>query len=206
MNDTDEGIVDNVNDSPAAAEGLGAEAPAPGPRAKAGRPTGKRDGQTRGPDRLTMGLVVVAALVAVGGIGFAVGHVTAPSAAAAGNGTGTRAFARASLAPGQTFNATRGGAGGFGGVAAGVSGTVQSIDGSTITILEANGTTATIDLSGSTTYHSEISANASQVAVGSGVTVQIDTAALASQSPAPGASGALGGRTLTASSILITQP
>lgn len=93
--------------------------------------------------------------MAVGGIGFAIGHVT--------NGT-------------------------------------------TMTVQEANGTVVTVDLSGTTTYHGETAASPSAVQVGTGVTVQIDTAALASQTPVPSASGALGGRTLTASSILITQP
>lgn len=80
------------------------------------------------------------------------------------------------------------------------------INGTTMTVQEANGTVVTVDLSGTTTYHGETAASPSAVQVGTGVTVQIDTAALASQTPVPSASGALGGRTLTASSILITQP
>jgi preprotein translocase subunit YajC len=155
-------------------------------------------------------LLFVAALIAVGGIGFAVGHLTAPSATAAANPSGGRfgGFARASLAPGQTFNASAfgGGAGGLGGLAGGISGTVQSINGSTMTIQEANGTTVTVDLSGNTTYHGETPASPSAVTVGTSVTVQIDTSALASQTPNPSASGALGGRTLTAKDVLITQP
>jgi hypothetical protein len=157
-------------------------------------------------DRTTIALVLVAALVAVGGIGFAIGHVTAPSAVAA-NAAGRAAFARPSLAPGQTFNpSTVAGRGGLASVAGGISGTVQSINGTTMTVQEANGTVVTVDLSGTTTYHGETSASSSAIQVGTGVTVQINTAALASQTPVPSASGALGGRTLTASDILITQP
>ena len=54
-------------------------------------------------------LLFVAALVAVGGIGFALGHLTAPAATAAANAAaGASAASRgASLAPGQTFNAER---------------------------------------------------------------------------------------------------
>ncbi len=164
-------------------------------------------------DRATMILLFVAALVAVGGIGFALGHLSAPSAAAAnpsGGGRGFGNFARPSLAPGQTFNPSQfgagfGGRGGLGAAAAGVSGTVQSVTGSTITIQEANGTSVTIDLSGNTTYHGEAPASPSDVKVGSSVTVQIDTSALASETPNPSATGALGGRTLTAKDVLITN-
>ncbi|MFI5259210.1 MAG: hypothetical protein ACHQ01_06330 [Candidatus Limnocylindrales bacterium] len=163
--------------------------------------------QTAKPDRTTTALLSIAFLVAVGGIGFALGHVTAPGAAAAANPTGRAAFARPSLAPGQTFNpSTLTGRAGLSAVAGGISGTVQSINGSTMTIQEANGTIVTVDLSGTTTYRGETSASPSAIQVGSSVTVQIDTAALASQTPVPSASGALGGRTLTASDVIITQP
>jgi preprotein translocase subunit YajC len=160
-------------------------------------------------------LLLIAAFVAVGGIGFAFGHLTASSAAAANplasggrGGFAGRNFA--SLAPGQTFDTSQfGGLGGrsaLGGVAGGVTGTVQSVTGSAITIQEANGTSVTIDLSGNTTYHSAAPASSTDVKVGTSVTVQIDTTALASQSPDPSASGALGGRTLSAKDVLITNP
>jgi hypothetical protein len=160
-------------------------------------------------------LLFIAALVAVGGIGFALGHLTAPSANAAAPSFGGRGFGRngglPSLAPGQTFNpADAGGglgrAGGLGGLGGGVTGTVQSVDGSTMTIQLSNGTSVTVDLSGSTTYHSTAPASSDQVKVGSSVTVQIDTSALASESPNPAASGVLGGRTFTAKDVLITNP
>ena len=169
-------------------------------------------------DRTTIVLLFIAALVAVGGIGFAVGHLTAGSSAAAANGPGTSrgpgGFARASLAPGQTFDAGQfgrgtggvGGLGGLGGVAGGVTGTVQSINGTTMTITLANGTTETIDLPSSTTYHNETAGSSSDVKVGGSVVVEIDTSALASESPNPSASGGLGGRTLTAKDVLITTP
>ena len=165
-------------------------------------------------DRTTLILLLVAAFVAVGGIGFALGHLTAtgatnanPNASGRLGGFGGRG-AFPSLAPGQTLDPGQfgGGRGGLGGLGGGVSGTVQSINGSTITIQEASGTTVTIDLSGGTTYHSAAAASSSDVKVGSSVTVQIDTSALASQTPNPGASGALEGRTLTAKDVLITSP
>jgi len=170
-----------------------------------------------GQDRATLGLLLAAALIAVGGIGFALGHVTAPSTAAgavpnaSGRIPGGGAFR--SLAPGETFNpgafgggAGRVGAGGLGSVASGVTGTVQSISPTSMTVLLSSGQSVTIDLTGSTTYHGETSATAGQVQVGTSVSVQIDAAALASQSPNPSASGGLGGRTLTAKDVLITNP
>ncbi|MGA2512531.1 MAG: hypothetical protein ABSG37_02780 [Candidatus Limnocylindrales bacterium] len=159
-------------------------------------------------DRTTIVLLLVAALIAVGGVGFALGHLTAPSASAAANASGRfGGFARPSLAPGQTFNASSlAGRGGLGGVTGGISGTVQSINGTTMTIQEASGTTVTVDLSPNTTYHGETPASPSAVQVGTSVTVQIDTTALASETPNPSASGALGGRTLTAKDVLINQP
>jgi hypothetical protein len=167
-------------------------------------------------DRTTIALLFVAALVAVGGIGFAVGHLTAGTAATA-NTNGTNPFGRngggfnpPSLAPGQTFNTGGfGGGGGLGrtGVAGGaVSGTVASVNGSTMTITLANGTTVTVDLSGTTTYHNETAGSSSDVKAGSTVTVQIDTSALAGETPNPSASGGLGGRQLTAKDVLITTP
>jgi hypothetical protein len=160
-------------------------------------------------DRTTIALLLVAAFIAVGGIGFAIGHLTAPAAAAANGRTGGFAGRGAfgSLAPGQTLNpGAFGGRGGLGSVAGGVSGTVQSVTSTSITIQEASGATVTIDLDGTTTYHSAAAASPSDVKVGSSVTVQIDTSALASQTPDPNATGALGGRTLTAKDILITNP
>jgi hypothetical protein len=169
-------------------------------------------------DRSTLALLFVAALVAVGGIGFAVGHLTAPGTTATNPGGNGRygpagGFQRPSLAPGESFNPGNFGGnnrGGFGGAGASIEGTVQSIDGSTLTIKLASGNTVTINLSGTTTYHNETSATAGDVTTGSTVFVQIETGAVnpgASGSPNPGASGAPGfNRTLTAKDVLITTP
>jgi hypothetical protein len=168
------------------------------------------DKQPAKQDRTTIALLLVAAFVAVAGVGFAVGHLTAPGAAAANANGRTGGFAGrgafGSLAPGQTLNPGAFAGRGLGSVAGGVSGTVQSITSTSVTIQEASGTTVTINLDGTTTYHSAAAASPSDVKVGSSVTVQIDTSALASQTPDPNATGALGGRTLTAKDILITNP
>jgi hypothetical protein len=174
-------------------------------------------------DRTTLALLFVAALVAVGGIGFAIGHLTAPTSAASAannsNGRGANGgFARPSLAPGETFNSSQfGGAngrnvGGFG--ATSVSGTVQSIDGSTLTLKLENGSTVTIDLSGTTAYHNETAATSSDVTAGSTVIVTIDTGTLIGQQPNPSASGSPAApnasgnptRTLTAKDVIVTAP
>ncbi|HEX7497355.1 MAG TPA: hypothetical protein VF344_02675 [Candidatus Limnocylindrales bacterium] len=171
-------------------------------------------------DRTTMALLLVAAFVAVGGIGFAVGHLTAGSSTSnntalgagngRGNGGGNGGFVRPSLAPGQTFDAGQfgGGIGRNGGVGAGgsVTGTVASVNGTTMTITLANGTTVTIDLSSTTTYHNATAATSADVKTGSTVTIEIDTTALTGTTPNPSASGGLGGRTLAAKDILITTP
>jgi hypothetical protein len=166
-------------------------------------------------DRTTMALLFVASLVAVGGIGFAAGHLTAPAAAAnptfaRGGGGIARGGGGAfpTLAPGQTLNPGDFGGGGRGltSLSGGITGTVQSIDGSTMTIQTANGQTVTVQITGSTTYHSEAPADSSQVKVGSSVTVQIDTGALASESPSPSGGSGLDGRQIPASDVLIKNP
>ena len=160
--------------------------------------------KSKGADRSTIALLMVAALIAVGGVGFALGHVTAPTSAASVNarpsGLGGRDFA--SLAPGQTFNPAQFGAGRTAGSAS-VSGTVTSFDGTTLVIAEANGASVSIDVAGTTTYHTQTSATPSQVVAGASVTVQIATGASASGAPNPEASGA---RTLSAKDVLITTP
>ena len=65
----------------------------------------------------------------------------------------------------------------------------------------ADGTTVTIGLTGSTTCHTESAGSSSDVKVGSKVQAQIDTGSAASETPNPS-----GGRTLTASDILVDTP
>ena len=176
----------------------------PGPAQKAKPP--KRDSST-------MILLLIAGMVAIGGLAFAAGRVTAPTAAAAavpsgGFGNFGNGFGRPSLAPGETFNPGNFGGGGLGrggagALAGGVTGTVQSVNGSTLTLLLSTGSTVTIDLSGSTTYHNETPGSSSDVKVGTKVQVQINTAAATGAAPNPSASGS---RTLTASDILIVTP
>lgn len=141
--------------------------PAPVVRPRAPQPQRRSVGTS-----LVLGL---AAVVAVGGLAFAAGRLTAPPAAAATglNGTGNRGtfgngeFPRASGAPGGGFAGFRGAGGGLG-----IQGTVTAVTATQLTIQLANGTTLTIPLDSSTTYHQQTSGSASDVQVGKQVEVQ----------------------------------
>ena len=167
-------------------------------------------------DRATQVLFVVAALVAVAGVAFAIGRVTAPPSASAanntarafggGNGNGFGGFrANASGAPGF------GGRGVFAGGGVGIRGTVESIDANTLTLKLADGSTATVDLTGSTTYHAQAAATSSDIKPGGQVQVQIQVQPRGSFAPggaaggggeaSPGASGAT--RTFTATDVMV---
>jgi hypothetical protein len=149
-------------------------------------------------------LLLVGALVAIGGVAFAVGRVTAPAAAttpAAGGFGGAGRGAGNGEGGFGGFGGGAGGAGGFGGGAgrgaAGVSitGTVVSIDGSTIQVKLANGTTETLNLGSSVTYRDSTTGTAADVTPGS--TVQIGLALGAATGPTasgqPRPSGGFGG-------------
>ncbi len=156
-------------------------------------------------DRSTTYLLLLASVIAVAGIAFAVGRLTAPASASAANANGrfNGAFARASGAPGGTGR-------GFG-LTGGIEGTVQSIDGSTMTVKLTNGNTVTVDLGTGTTYQSTTSASQGQVTTGSTVLVTVDGSAqtgTGGTQPAAGASGAPGGfnRTFTAKDVILVTP
>ena len=123
-------------------------------------------------------ILVIAAIVAVGGVAFAVGRNTAPVAAASARGNGTFGggnFANRSFAPGSS-----GAPGGFGGGLLGggggfnLSGTVQSLTADTLTITTVNGQTLEFTLGADTAYDTKAAATASVVKVGSKVEVQLD--------------------------------
>jgi hypothetical protein len=134
--------------------------------------------------RATNALLVVAACVAIGGVAFAAGRSTAP---AASTGTFAGGFPGGGQAPNASFNP-----GGFGGGLGGnaaltISGTVKSIDGTTMTITTANGTDTTVDTS-SSTYHNSSTATSSAVQPGATVSVSVTGPG----GPRPGASSAPG--------------
>ncbi|MEA2609959.1 MAG: hypothetical protein QOJ75_2202 [Chloroflexota bacterium] len=145
-------------------------------------------------------ILVVAAVVAVGGVAFAVGRSTAPVAAAAQRNGNFGNFPRASFAPGQSGAPGGGGVGGRlgGGGNFNLSGTVQSVTADTLTITTANGQTVEFSLGSATTYDSKTPATASAVTPGSKVEVQLDFAG-----GRPTASAAPSGPVGTASSVTV---
>ncbi|MGC8634954.1 MAG: hypothetical protein ACP5VP_09870 [Candidatus Limnocylindrales bacterium] len=167
-------------------------------------------------------LFVVAGLIAVGGVAFAVGRLTAPAATAATSrfGTGGAGFrggfgASASAAPGAARGFFGAGAGLAGGADLSLKGTVQSVNGNTLTLQTASGATVTVDLSGTTTYHKQAAASASDVTAGSQVVVQVqlNRAAFgagpsASGAPAVGGAPLASGapRSFTASDVTLVTP
>lgn len=134
----------------------------------------------RSASRLTSLMLVIGLFVAVGGLAFAIGRITAPAAAASsgvvtgagfpGAGFGGAGFA----AGGNGTNGTNGAAGGFG--AAGeliLKGTVAAISPESLTLKLANGTTLVLPLDATTTYHRQDAASPSDVRPGSSVALEV---------------------------------
>lgn len=149
-------------------------------------------------------LLVLAALLAVGGIAFAVGRTTAPAttaaAANAANGGagnfGGNFGPRGSGAPGGGF--------GGGGRNLGIRGTVTAVSPTSVTIQIAGGATMTVATDGATTYHQQVAGQATDVAAGREVIVQLNGA---NQNPAGGTPGASpSGRTAIAGDITLVAP
>lgn len=170
-------------------------------------------------DRTFRILLAVGLLVAVGGVTFAIGRVTAPAAAASTRGGfGAGGFAGGTGAAGAGTGAGRGGFGG--GVL--ITGTVDSISGTTMTLKEANGTSVIVNLAGTTTYHAQAASTSAAVTPGKQVQVQIQIAGGfggGTGAEAPGASPAAGGaaspaaggtgtttRTVTATDVTLVTP
>ena len=163
-------------------------------------------------DRAFRVLLAVGLLVAVGGVTFAVGRATAPAAAASTPG----GFGNGGFTNGGTGNGGAGaaglGRGGFGGGVL-VTGTVDSMSGTTMTLKEANGSTVTVNLASATTYHAQAAAIAADVTTGKKVQVQVAIAGAfgaPGASPEAGASPAAGGgnttRTVTATDVMLVTP
>jgi hypothetical protein len=159
------------------------------------------------------GLLIVASLVAVGGIAFGIGRATAASTTAAttgrfGNGQGQLGAGNGGGAnPGGSFLPGRGqfGQGGFGGFGAAIAlqGTVVSVTPETLTLKTTSGQTVQVPLATSTTYGTETASDAAAVTTGANVVVQLQGGGRGAfggnggngpgASPAPGSSAAPGG-------------
>ncbi|HWP63177.1 MAG TPA: hypothetical protein VNO86_06895 [Candidatus Binatia bacterium] len=147
-------------------------------------------GPQPGSTRLGFGSValVVALCVAVGGLAFAAGRLTAPTAsrAAGFGGFGGRGGAGQGPAPsGAPF-----GVGGGGLRSLVLRGTVTAVAGGRLTIQLDSGATVEIDLGADTTVHRQAPASSNDLTAGSSVLVQ-----LAGGAGAGGQGGAFGGPT-----------
>jgi hypothetical protein len=124
----------------------------------------------RGRPSLTMILVgVVGAAVLFAG-GLLVGHTTG-STATAQTGPGANGLPGSAGGYGAAAGGTGGGPGGF------TSGTIASIDGSTLTVTASDGTSVKVTTSSGTTVSKSAAADVSALAVGDTVTVVGQTAA-----------------------------
>ena len=143
----------------------------------------------------TTALLVVALLVAFGGVGFAVGHATAGQSSATNQND--------NFAPGQFPGASGIPGGGFGGGLGGgtVTGTVVSVAADSITVKLSSGSTVTVATGASTTYHNQTSGSSTDLAAGQ--TVQVQTSG--GGGAVPNASASPGTQTSrTATDVTIT--
>jgi len=158
----------------------------------------------------TTALLVIAAMVAIGGVGFASGRATAPAQsttggtmAAAANGLPAGANAGGAPALGAIPSGVvpglddRGGPGGGDFGASTITGTVVSTTSSSITIKEAGGQTVTVATGSSTAYRSQTTASSTDVSAGASVVVQTSSAT------STGAAAGAGSRTAT--NVIITK-
>jgi hypothetical protein len=136
--------------------------------------------QKRGSSRLLNVALGAALVLAVAGVAFAGGRMTAPASAGTitpGNGL------PGGFPGGGVFNgnggprASNGIIGGPGGIATGgratIEGTVEAITDTTLTLKTADGQTIQIALDGTTTYHAQTDASADDVRTGGKVQVRI---------------------------------
>ena len=141
-------------------------------------------------------LLLLAGAIAVGGLSFAGGRLTAPAAATTGR-TGTGQFPGGQIPGGQIPGNGQGFPGrgdSFGGIS--LSGTVSAVSADSITVKLASGTSITIPLDGKTAYHAATAATAGDVTVGSqvrvtpgGRTANPGASLDPNASPGPGAGG-----------------
>jgi len=133
-------------------------------------PTAELLQKAGGRKRPSTGLIALAlaGVLVVGGGGFALGRVTAPSPTFAGfpgggnGGNGFPGFGGGANGPGVGF---RGG---------GLEGTVESISGDTMTLKTANGSTITVTLSSTTTYTQQVDGQASDITQGATVRIGVN--------------------------------
>ena len=139
-------------------------------------------------------MLVLAAAVAIGGVAFAVGRSSAPAPAVIGTGRGNVGGVvgpDGSFVPGA--NGQPGlGRGGLAGGGLTLRGTVESVNGNTLTIKTATGQTVEVTTGATTTYSTKSPASASDVQAGATVEVQLELDGKGRPSASDSPSGALG--------------
>ncbi|MGO9179243.1 MAG: hypothetical protein ACLQBX_11345 [Candidatus Limnocylindrales bacterium] len=156
-------------------------------------PTAPRTSGSSGAGRLP---TTLAAIIAIAGLGFAAGRLTAPvttGSGAGGAGPGAGASGVTGFDPTGGFAPSGPGGAGQGAVAGGgaaaLSGSVESVSGSSLTLKTPSGASVTVELNSSTTYHRQTAATASDVSAGKEVLIQLSTGATSSSAAQPAASG-----------------
>ncbi|HET7181946.1 MAG TPA: hypothetical protein VFI15_06910 [Candidatus Limnocylindrales bacterium] len=133
----------------------------------------------RGVSNRALNVLLGGALVlAIAGVAFAAGRMTAPAAQGLTGGT----FPNGGVFNGQGRGNGQGGFGtnGQGGAIFGngggptIEGTVESVSDTTLTLKTADGQTIQVALSGDTTYHAQSDATASDVVTGATVQVRLN--------------------------------
>jgi len=119
-------------------------------------------------------VLAIAVVLAIGGVAFAAGRLTAPAPVNAFRNGAAGQFP----GNGNGNGGNRGnGQGGFGGFLAGggitLQGTVESVTATTLTLKTASGQTIQIALNETTTYHAQSDASASDVTTGKTVLVRV---------------------------------
>jgi hypothetical protein len=142
-------------------------------------PRGSRPAVARRANSVTT-LLLVSTMIALGGVAFAAGRVTATGQSGTGQTTtgingangqnGVPNFGpNASGVPNLDFGGRDGGLNGPGGT---VTGTVTSVTSTSITVQLADGQTVTVALGSSTAYHVQTAGTSSDVTQGSTVTIR----------------------------------
>ena len=124
----------------------------------------------RNSNRMLDAALVVAAMLALGGVAFGIGRATAPAAAFTGGGIdlpGGRV-----VSPNGSFDPNAGPRVGFGGGLT-IDGTITAIDGDELTVKLADGTVMIFTLDSATAYHQATDVSASDVTVGDDVSVRV---------------------------------
>jgi hypothetical protein len=152
-------------------------------------------------------LLGAAAVIAVGGVAFAIGRSTAPTDAI---GFVPGGGGPVMIQPGGSFDPNGGPIlrqGGPGGLGAGLSmdGTVTAVDADSVTIKLDSGEEVTFDLDAETTYHEATPTDAAAIAVGDEVAVQASGGRIQIDSSTGGGTTSNGAPTLSAEDVTVRR-